>query len=174
MKHLGDGDGVVVLQDVAHFVAQHSGEFVVVAKYAHHCSCDVDAFSACTERICLRSVDEDDANLCVIYRKLRQHATADSLQMPSEPIILVDLLVLLHPFCFDVTKFELLLRTENITALRRVCGRHHAELLCSYRAAKGHSEGDQRGRREDVPPIVARTESKEAEESHALSPSVVG
>jgi len=37
----------------------------------------------------------------------------------------------------------------------------------SDRAAKEHSEGDQRSRHEDVPPIVARTESKEAEESHA-------
>src|ERR1700722_4092835 len=114
-RHL---DGALVGEDMAHLVANHAGEFVVVAKESDHFSRDINAPSAHAERVHYRGIDEDDAKRQLRRRELCEDAIGDLVQMASQFVVMDDAVVFLQPFGFDVAQIQFLLWAENVGTRR--------------------------------------------------------
>src|ERR1700722_5097527 len=98
-RHL---DGALVGEDMAHLVANHAGEFVVVAKESDHFSRDINAPSAHAERVHYRGIDEDAPKRKLRWSELCEAALCDLVKMPSQFVVMGAAVAFLQPFGFEV------------------------------------------------------------------------
>lgn len=133
-------DGVLMREDMTHFVAEHSGEFIVVAKKSDHFAGDVDASGSDAERVHDGFVDENDAKLQLRGRELSQDAIGDVIEACGQLIVMDDTEILFQPFRFDVAQIQFLLRAKHVGGRRGREDRGSRTLLLGTRRAGTESQ----------------------------------